>query len=247
MQASRIKFFVRPDNDDEKRPICSVVLDGKDYSVLTLEKGLSYTYPAFHINITYLRSAQQAAQNKCGLFTCPDEGHLLLLPWKFRSGIVNMNSHVLNSEHSIAVSVDKLTHVCGKVNSRTDSVCCIKHMKARETLLTVKTSTIVGAGMGVFVRPNNRVEKGKIICTYSDLPTTSVHGIDPDYHFQVLSGAKSIHYDGFREKHCQLGPLVNDISLTCFVKAVADAVKEIVVCTMTCWLKMTRETVLTRQ
>ena len=52
MQASRIKLFVRPDNDDEKRPIFRVILDGKDYSVLTLEKGLSYTYPAFHINIT---------------------------------------------------------------------------------------------------------------------------------------------------------------------------------------------------
>ena len=114
-----------------------------------------------------------------------------------------------------------------KVNSTTDSVCCIKHMKARETLLTVKTSTIVGAGMGVFVKPNNRVEKGNIICTYSDLPTTSVHGIDPDYHFQVLSGAKSIHYDGFRVKHCPLGPLVNDIiSFTCSVKGVADAVKQ---------------------
>ena len=79
--------------------------------------------------------------------------------------------------------------------------------------------------MGVFVKPNNRVEKGNIICTYSDLPTTSVHGIDHDYHFQVLSGAKTIHYDGFRVKHCQLGPLVNDISFTCFVKTVADAVK----------------------
>ena len=79
--------------------------------------------------------------------------------------------------------------------------------------------------MGVFVKPNNRVEKGNIICTYSDFPTTSVHGIDPDYHFQVLSGAKSIHYYGFRVKHCQLGPLVNDISFTCFVKVVADAVK----------------------
>ena len=96
-------------------------------------------------------------------------------------------------------------------------------MKARETLLTVKTSTIVGAGMGVIVKPNNRVEKENIICTYSDLPTTSVHGIDPDYHFQVLSGAKTIHYDGFRVKHCQLTPLVNDISFTCFVKTVADA------------------------
>ena len=45
------------------------------------------------------------------------------------------------------------------------------------------------------------------------------------YHFQVLSGAESIHYDGFRVKLCQLGPLLNDISFTCFVKAVADAVK----------------------
>ena len=98
-------------------------------------------------------------------------------------------------------------------------------MKARKTLLTVKTLTIVCAGMGVFVKPNNTVEKGTILCTYSDLPTTSVHGIDPDYHFQVLSGAKSIHYDGFRVKHCQFGPLVDDISFTCFVKAVADAVK----------------------
>ena len=201
MQASRIKFFVRTDNDDEKRPICRVVLDGKDYSVLTLEKGLLYTYPAFYINITYLHAAQQAAKNKCGLFTHPDEVHLLLLPWKFRSGIVNMNSHVLNREHSIAVSVDMLTYACRKVNSRTDSVCCIKDMKARETLLTVKTLTIVGAGMEVFVKPNNRVENGNIICTYSDLPTTSVHGIDPDYHFQVLSGAKSIHYDGFQGKN----------------------------------------------
>ena len=136
-----------------------------------------------------------------------------------------MNSHVLNREHSISVSVDKLTYACRKVNSTTDSVCCIKHMKARKTLLTVKTSTIVCAGMGVFVKPNNRIEKGTIICTCSDFPTTSVHGIDPDYHFQVLSGAKSIHYDGFRVKQCQLGPLVNDISFTCFVKAVADAVK----------------------
>ena len=80
-------------------------------------------------------------------------------------------------------------------------------------------------GMGVFVKPNNRVEKGNIICTYSDLPTTSVHGIDPDYHFQVLSSAKSIRYDGFRVKHCQLGPLVIDMSFTCVVMAVADAVK----------------------
>ena len=136
-----------------------------------------------------------------------------------------MNSHVLNREHSIAVSVDKLTYTCRKVNSTTDSVCCIKHMKARKTLLTVKTSIVVGAVIGVFVKPNNMVQKGNTICTYSDLPTTFVHGIDPDYHFQVLSGTKSIHYDGFRVKHCQLGPLVNDISFTWFVKAVADAVK----------------------
>ena len=82
--------------------------------------------------ITYLHAAQQAPQDKRGLFTHPDEAHLLLLPWKFRSGIVNTNSHVLNREHSIAVSVDKLTYACRKVNSTTDSVCCIKHMKTYE-------------------------------------------------------------------------------------------------------------------
>ena len=110
-----------------------------------------------------LHAAQQAAQDKRGFFTHPDEAQLLLLPWKFISGIVNMNSHVLNREHSIAVSVDKLTYACRKVNSTTDSVCCIKHMKVRKTLLTVKTSTIVGAGMGVFVKPNNKVENGNNI------------------------------------------------------------------------------------
>ena len=61
-------------------------------------------------------------------------------------------------------------------------MCCIKDMKEKKTLLTVKTLTIVGAGMGVFVKPNNRVEKGNIICAYSDLPTTSVHGIDLTYY-----------------------------------------------------------------
>ena len=172
----------------------------------------------------YLRAAQQVAQNKRGLFY-PDDAHLLLLPWKFRSDIVHLNSYVLNREHSITVAVDKLTYACKRVNS-TKSVCCIKHMKARETLLMVKTSTIVGAGMEVLVKPNKTIEKENLICTYSDLPTRSVNGIDTDYHFQVLSGTKSMHYDGFRVKHCQLRPLtVNDISFNCFVKAVADAVK----------------------
>ena len=99
-------------------------------------------------------------------------------------------------------------------------------MKARETLLEVKPSAIVGAGMGVFVKQNKRIEKENLICTYSDLPASSVNGINPDYHFQVFSGSKSMHYDGFRVKHCQLlGPLVNDISFTSFVKAVEEAVK----------------------
>ena len=174
--------------------------------------------------MSYLRAAQQAAQSKRGLFTYPDEAHLLLLPWKFRSGIVHMNSYVLNSEHSIAVAVDKLTYACKKINS-SKSVCCIKHMKERETLLEVKPSAIVGAGMGVFVKKSKRIEKERLLCTYSDLPVTSENGIDPDYHFEVFSGPKSTHYDGFRVKHFQLGPLVNDISFTCFVKAVEEAVK----------------------
>ena len=54
-------------------------------------------------------------------------------------------------------------------------------MKARETLLEVKSSAIVGAGMGVFVKQKKRIEKENLICTYSDLPAPSVNGIDPDY------------------------------------------------------------------
>ena len=131
MQASRIKLFVRPDNDDEKRPICRVILDGNDYSVLTLEERI--IVHVFYINIIYLRVAQRSTKQTRIIYP-----HLLLLPWKFRSGTLNMNSHVLNREHSIAVSVGKLTYACKKINSTTDSVCCIKHMKARETLLTVK-------------------------------------------------------------------------------------------------------------
>ena len=43
MQTNRMKVFVRSDIDDGNRPIFRIVLDGKDYSELTLEKGLSYT------------------------------------------------------------------------------------------------------------------------------------------------------------------------------------------------------------
>ena len=39
-------------------------------------------------------------------------------------------------------------------------------MKARETLLEVKQLVIVGAGMGVFVKQNKRIEKENLICTY---------------------------------------------------------------------------------
>ena len=60
-------------------------------------------------------------------------------------------------------------------------MCCIKHVKARETLLEVKPLAIVGAGMGVFVKQNKRIEKENLICTYSDLPAPYVNGIDPDY------------------------------------------------------------------
>ena len=54
-------------------------------------------------------------------------------------------------------------------------------MRARETLLEVKPSAIVGAGVGVLIKQNKRIEKENLICTYSDLPAPSVNGIDPDY------------------------------------------------------------------
>ena len=183
MQTNRMKVFVRSDTNDDNRPTCRIVLDGKDYSELTLEKGLSYTYPVFHINMSYLRATQQAAQNKRGLFTYPDEAHLVLLPWKFRSGIVHMNSY-RGSSRQVDLCMQK-----GKFFK-----VCVLHMKARETLLEVKPSAIVGAGMGEFVKQSKRIEKENLICTYSDLPAPSVNGIDPDYHFQVFSGSKSMHY-----------------------------------------------------
>ena len=106
MQRNRMKVFVRSDIDDDNRPICRIVLDGKDYSELTLEKGLSYTYPAFHINMSFL-------QNKRRLFTYPDEAHLLLLPWKFRSGIVHMNSYCGSSRQvDLCMQKGKFFKVC---------------------------------------------------------------------------------------------------------------------------------------
>ena len=60
-----------------------------------------------------MSSTQQAAQNKRGLFIYPDEAHLLLLAWKFRSGIVHMTSYRGSSRQvDLCMQKGKFFKVC---------------------------------------------------------------------------------------------------------------------------------------
>ena len=63
--------------------------------------------------MSYMRATQQVAQNKRGLFIYPDEAHLLLLAWKFRSGIVHMTSYRGSSRQvDLCMQIGKFFKVC---------------------------------------------------------------------------------------------------------------------------------------
>ena len=239
MLATRAVVFLKLDDmsglhNQLSRVLCRVLYDIdhtlSDYGLKVLSCGLAYPYAAFNILKEYYDMYRTAKETSQGMHELPQEVIKFIMPWKMRSGFNKYNQLVpiYNGKNSntpnISVRVTKLLYLCdGSRKARSYIYCCITHFKNRETMIEVRTSEIENAGLGIFLKNGKDIKKGDVICTYDDFP--SLHpNVNKYYKFEVERAQKTIVYDGFKNRHFQLGPLANDISVNLFCEDISKAV-----------------------
>lgn len=184
-----------------------------------------YMFPSFRygIHCDVIDGMEAAIEHGKGMFRLPDETRRpKFLPWNIKAGESDSGEPVpirnVNVDDPEALWFGKESTVEERAAPTTQHLSNPRHYvelaESEEWLegsCFVKTSTIPGAGLGLFLKPHRPIPKGQFVCIYALHSTTEeamdAGGSSRDY--AMRTGKANLWFDAERQDGVCLGRFAN--------------------------------------
>ena len=182
-----------------------------DVARVLLENGHAFLYGSAAPIREYYESQAKAIQEKKGIWEHPKEVQDSIVPWKCRQRAkINLYAKskwtpVENAEWTVTRPVKPSEKIVFKVEKATPV--------PNEDKLFVGKSLLKGARNGLFLREGQSINKGEVVCVYSNRKTKEEiqSSAERDYAFE--DNENKLMYLGYPVKDLYFGPIANDCSL----------------------------------
>lgn len=182
-----------------------------DLAQVLLENGHAFCYTSAAPIREYYESQAKAILEKKGIWQHPKDVQDSIVPWKWRQRAKsNQNTKskwitVENAEWTVARPVQPSEKIVFKIEKATPI--------PNEDKLFVGKSLLKGAGNGLFLREHESINKGEVVCVYSNRKTKEeiLSSAERDYAFEDKDNR--LMYLGYPVKDLYYGPIANDCSL----------------------------------